>query len=90
VLAKPQGVWIFYGVIGDSERLWDYAWHTERLVLKWLNRRSWRRGYNWTTFEEAWQQWKIPSPQIFKKPWPQTRQTHPQTAINVRAIRVQS
>jgi hypothetical protein len=37
------------------------------LVHKWLNRRSQRRSYNWTTFDEAWERWKIPSPQIFEK-----------------------
>ena len=75
---------------GNSERLWDYAWNAKRLVLKWLNRRSQRRSYNWTTFEEAWERWKIPSPQIYEQPWPQARQTHPQPALNVRPIRVQS
>jgi RNA-directed DNA polymerase len=88
--SKLQGVWRYYGVIGNSERLWDYAWHAKRLVHKWLNRRSQRGSYNWTTFEEAWQRWKIPSPQVFEKPWQQTRQTHPQPAVNVRPIRVQS
>lgn len=88
--SKLQGVWNYYGVIGNSERLWDYAWNAKRLVLKWLNRRSQRRSYNWTTFEEAWERWKIPSPQVFEKPWPQTRQSHPQPLGNVQPIRVQS
>lgn len=88
--SKLQGVWNYYGVIGNSERLWDYAWNAKRLVLKWLNRRSQRRSYNWTTFEEAWERWKIPPPRIFEKPWPQTRQNHPQPAGNVQPIRVRS
>ena len=67
---KLQGVWNYYGVIGNSERLWDYAWNAKRLVHKWLNRRSQRRSYTWTTFEEAWQRWKIPSPKVIEKPWP--------------------
>ncbi len=74
---KLQGVWNYYGVIGNSERLWDYAWNAKRLVLKWLNRRSQRRSYTWTTFEEAWQRWKIPSPKVIEKPWPHARQAQP-------------
>lgn len=88
--SKLQGVWNYYGVIGNSERLWDYAWNAKRLVHKWLNRRSQRRSYNWTTFEEAWRRWKIPPPQVFEKPWPQPRQPHPQPVGNVQPIRVQS
>ena len=88
--SKLQGGWNYYGVIGNSERLWDYAWHAKRLVHKWLNRRSQRRSYNWTTFHEAWERWKIPSPQIFEKPWPQPRQNHPHPVSDVQPIRVQS
>ena len=88
--SKLQGVWNYYGVIGNSERLWDYAWNAKRLVLKWLNRRSQRRSYNWTTFEEAWERWKIPSPQIFEKPWPQARQPRPPPVEIVQPIGVRS
>ena len=77
---KLQGVWNYYGVIGNSERLWDYAWNAKRLVLKWLNRRSQRRSYTWTTFEEAWQRWKIPTPRVIEIPWPHARQTQPRTS----------
>jgi RNA-directed DNA polymerase len=88
--SKRQGAWNYYGVIGNSERRWDYAWNAKRLVHKWLNRVSQRRSYNWTTFDEAWERWKIPSPQIFEKPWPHARQPHPQPVENVQPIRVQS
>jgi len=88
--SKLQGCWNYYGVIGNSERLWDYAWNAKRLVHKWLNRRSQRRSYNWTTFDEAWERWEITPPQIFEKPWPQTRQNHPPNVGNVQPIRVHS
>ena len=45
---------------------WEGESSGKRLVHKWLNRRSQRRSYNWTTFDEAWERWKIPSPQIFE------------------------
>jgi len=68
---KLQGVWNYYGVIGNSERNWKYAWFAQQLVYKWLNRRSQRRSYNWKTFAEAWERWEIPSPRVVEKPWPQ-------------------
>ena len=69
-----QGVWSYYGVIGNSERLWDYAWNAKRLVFKWLNHRSQRRSDTWTMFEGAWQRWEIPSPLVYEKPWPRAGQ----------------
>ena len=76
--------------LGLTPKRWDYAWNAKRLVHKWFNCRSQRRSYNWITFDEAWERWKIPSPQIFEKPWPQARQNHSHPVDNVQPIRVQS
>ena len=64
---KLQGVWNYYGVIGNSERNGRYAWFAQRLVHKWLNRRSQRRSYTWTAFMEAWKRWGIPMPRVVEK-----------------------
>lgn len=77
--SKLRGVWNYYGVIGNSERNSRFAWFAQRLVYKWLNRRSQRRSYNMTAFMEAWQRWKIPMPSVVEKPWPQARQAPPHT-----------
>jgi group II intron reverse transcriptase/maturase len=77
--SKLQGVWNYYGVIGNSERNGRFAWFAQRLVYKWLNRRSQRRSYNMTAFMEAWERWKIPMPYVVEKPWPQARQAPPRT-----------
>jgi hypothetical protein len=71
---KLRGVWNYYGVIGNSERNGRFAWFAQRLVYKWLNRRSQRRSYNMTAFMEAWERWEIPMPRVVEKPWPQARQ----------------
>ena len=71
---KLRGVWNYYGVIGNSERNGRFAWFAQRLVYKWLNRRSQRRSYNMTAFTEAWERWEIPMPRVVEKPWPQARQ----------------
>jgi RNA-directed DNA polymerase len=72
--SKLRGVWNYYGVIGNSERNGRFAWFAQRLVYKWLNRRSQRRSYNMTAFMEAWERWGIPMPCVVEKPWPQTGQ----------------
>jgi group II intron reverse transcriptase/maturase len=74
---KLRGVWNYYGVIGNSERNGRFAWFAQRLVYKWLNRRSQRRSYNMTAFLEAWERWEIPMPRVVEKPWPQARQALP-------------
>ena len=47
---KLQGHWNYYGVIGNSKRLWAFAHHAKRLVFKWLNRRSQRKSFTWAAF----------------------------------------
>jgi group II intron reverse transcriptase/maturase len=66
--SKLRGVWNYYGVIGNSERNGRFAWFAQRLVYKWLNRRSQRRSYNLTAFLEAWKRWEIPMPRVVEKP----------------------
>ena len=61
---KLRGVWNYYGVIGNSERINQFAWLAQQLVFKWLNRRSQRRSFTMTSFVEAWQRWEIPRPRI--------------------------
>jgi RNA-directed DNA polymerase len=77
--SKLQGVWNYYGVIGNSERVWKFAWAAQQLVYKWLNRRSQRKSFTWTRFAEAWKRWQIPWPRVVEKPWPHTRQVPPHT-----------
>ena len=68
---KLQGHWNYYGVIGNSARTGAFAYHARRLVYKWLNRRSQRRSFTFTSFADAWKRWQIPSPRVIEKPWSQ-------------------
>jgi len=66
--AKFQGHWNYYGVIGNSHSLQTYWLRAKRLVFKWLNRRSQRRSYNWTTFAQMWSALGLPLPRIVEPP----------------------
>jgi len=72
---KLRGHWNYYGVIGNSKRLWVMAHHVKRLVFKWLNRRSQRRSFTWASFARAWERWDIPRPRIVEEPVPSRWQT---------------
>jgi len=67
--SKLQGIWNYYGVIGNSEQLWKFAWFAQQLTHKWLNRRSQRRSYTWAGFTAAWERWRMPAPRVVEKAW---------------------
>ena len=68
----------------------DFHW-ARSLVYKWLNRRSQRKSFSVTSFTEAWERWKMPSPRVIEKPWSKTdRQSQSPHARNVQPIRIQS
>ena len=73
---KLQGYWNYYGVIGNSEQTWNYAWFAKKLVYKWLNRRSQRKSFTVGSFVAAWERWQIPDPRVNEKPWPRTARQH--------------
>ena len=42
-----------YAITDNLERCGDYVYRVKRILLKWLNRKSQRKAYNWTAFEHA-------------------------------------
>ena len=67
---KLLGHWNYYGVIGNSDQTWKYAWFARKLVYKWLNRRSQRKSFTVTSFVAAWERWQMPEPRIAEEPLP--------------------
>ncbi len=70
--SKFRGYWNYYGVIGNSEMLAKFNWYAQRIVFKWLNRRSERKSYNWATFNQMWKELGIPGPRIVEIPYRMT------------------
>jgi RNA-directed DNA polymerase len=58
-----QGHLQYYGVSGNSRSLQSYVHHVRRLLFKWLNRRSQRRSFNWTSYDRWVSAW-MPRPRI--------------------------
>lgn len=66
---KYMGHFNYYGVIGNSHRLWRYWNASRRILFRALNRRSQRKSYNWTGFNQMWETLGIPRPGIAEKPY---------------------
>ena len=62
--SKLQGHWNYYGVCGNFEMLQKFYWNSNRIIFKWLNRRSQRKSYNWNGFSNLLVYYRIPRPKI--------------------------
>jgi RNA-directed DNA polymerase len=67
---KLRGYYNYYGVIGNSKSLSEFHFHAMGILHKWLNRRSQRRSYNWSGFNELLKHFNILRPRIVGRPKP--------------------
>jgi RNA-directed DNA polymerase len=65
---KLRGYYNYYGVHGNSASLKQFFDGTLRILLKWLNRRSQRRSYNWQGFKDILEHFKVERPRIIAHP----------------------
>jgi len=64
-----QGHVGYYGVSGNARQVGTYAYRVSRLLFKWLNRRSQRRGVTWDRFSKVLSGWR-PSLRIWHNLYP--------------------
>ena len=62
--AKYQGTWNYYGLIGNYWSLQTFYHWTFRILHKWLNRRSQRRGVSWKRLTATLTRHGVPTPRI--------------------------
>jgi group II intron reverse transcriptase/maturase len=65
---KLRGYYHYYGVHGNSVSLKQFFDGALRILLKWLNRRSQRRSYNWQGFTAIVEHFKVERPRIVGHP----------------------
>ncbi len=65
---KFNGYWNYYGVIGNFKSLQQFYQAAERLLFKWLNRRSQKRSLSWPALRRVLQRFQIPRPHIHRPP----------------------
>jgi len=66
---KLRGYWNYYGVRGNAESLSRFYDQCQRLLFKWLNRRSQRRSCTWKEFDALLRRHAIPTPRIVELPY---------------------
>jgi len=62
--AKLRGHYQYYGVSGNMRSLEQYYSLVERMVLKWLNRRSQCKSFNWEGFRRYREHYPLPRPKL--------------------------
>lgn len=66
--SKLIGYYNYYGVIGNFQSLKEFIYLVERIIFKWLNRRSQKKSFDWKTFSVIKTYYKIEKPRIVEKP----------------------
>ena len=61
---KLRGHYQYYGVSGNFESIKDFYQLSRRLTLKWLNRRSQKKSWNWEQFSTFVQKYQLPQPKL--------------------------
>lgn len=66
--AKLRGYYNYYGIYGNGRSLHRFFQHVTEILYKWLNRRSQRHSFNWDSFKQLLDRFKIERPHIRKRP----------------------
>jgi RNA-directed DNA polymerase len=61
------GHYRYYGVSENSRQLKNFYNQVERLLVKWLNRRSQKKGFTWEKFKKYLKVHPLPLPKIYHK-----------------------
>jgi RNA-directed DNA polymerase len=61
---KLLGHYRYYGVSENSRSIESYRKRVERLMYKWLNRRSQKKSFNWKSFKLYLTKYPLPKPKI--------------------------
>ena len=62
--AKLRGHYQYYGISGNMRSLQRFYSLALRMTLKWLNRRSQRKSFNWEEFGKYLEHYPLPRPRI--------------------------
>jgi RNA-directed DNA polymerase len=64
---KLRGYYNYFGVIGNYDSLKLFFYQLERILVKWLNRRSQRRSYNWEKYNKLTKKYRLLRPRITER-----------------------
>jgi hypothetical protein len=62
---KLRGHFQYFGITGNFRKIANYYHHVNKLVFKWLNRRSQRKSFTWPEFVKYRSKYPLPQPKIY-------------------------
>lgn len=62
--AKLRGHYQYYGISGNTREMYKYYLLTVKMTLKWLNKRSQRKSFDWKQFNEYLKRYPLPKPRV--------------------------
>jgi group II intron reverse transcriptase/maturase len=62
---KLRGHYQYYGITDNFKSIKNFLYETERMLFKWLNRRSQRKSYTWEGFSDLLKVFPLVRPQIY-------------------------
>lgn len=65
--AKLTGHYNYFGLSGNYRCIRQFYFRTVHMMLKWLNRRSQKKSFEWESFSEYLQKNPLPQPRIFHR-----------------------
>jgi group II intron reverse transcriptase/maturase len=63
--AKLRGHYQYYGITDNSDRIADFKDETQKMLFKWLNRRSQKNSYTWDGFNDLLKVFPLAHPRIY-------------------------
>lgn len=65
--SKLRGYYNYYGIIGNSDKLWTFHYRAVRIIFKYLNRRSQMSSYIWKGFKEMLRHFRLEEPRTISR-----------------------
>jgi len=62
---KLLGYYRHYGITDNATALYRYLNEVEKLIYKWLNRRSQRKSFDWGKYKKFLRKFPLPTPRIY-------------------------
>ena len=66
ITRKLRGHYNYYGVSENFRSIQEFYHKVEKLLMKWLNRRSQKKSYTWEQFRMYLKRFPLPKPRIYK------------------------
>ena len=61
---KLWGNYLYYSITDNIRTMYQFLYEVEKLLFKWLNRRSQRKSFDWGKFRLFLRKFPLPGPRV--------------------------